>query len=76
MARDNAPPWLQSHYTYMIRTFWIGLLYFAVAGVLCFILIGFFLLAVAALWFIVRCAVGIMRLFRGEAIPRPETWTI
>jgi uncharacterized membrane protein len=76
VARDSAPPWLQSHYTYLIRTFWMGLLYFVVALVLCVVLIGIPLLAVAFLWFVVRCAVGLMRLFRNEAIPHPETWTI
>jgi uncharacterized membrane protein len=76
VARDSAPPWLQSHYTYLVRTFWMGLLYFVVALVLCIVLIGIALLPVVFLWFIVRCAVGLMRLFRGEAIPYPETWTI
>ena len=76
VARDNAPPWLQSHYTYLIRTFWMGLLYFIVAAVLCVVIIGIPLLALAFLWFIVRCAVGLMRLFRNEPIPHPETWTV
>ncbi len=76
VARDNAPPWLQSHYTYLIRTFWMGLLYFVLALVLCALLIGFALLPLVFLWFVVRCAVGLMRLFRNEAIPYPETWTI
>jgi uncharacterized membrane protein len=76
VARDAAPPWLQTHYTYLIRTFWMGLLYFVVALVLCVALIGIPLLAVAFLWFIVRCAVGLMRLFRNEAIAHPDTWTI
>ena len=76
VARSSAPPWLWTHYTYLIRTFWMGLLYFLAAGVLCALLIGFALLPVVFLWFIVRCAVGLMRLFRSEAIPNPETWTI
>ena len=76
VARDNAPPWLQSHYTYLISTFWMGLLYFAVALVLCVMLIGFFLMFLVFLWFVVRCAVGLMRLFRNEPIPNPATWTV
>lgn len=76
VARDSAPPWLQSHYTYLIGTFWMGLLYFVIALVLCVVLIGIALLPLVFLWFIVRCAVGLMRLFRNEAIPHPETWTI
>lgn len=76
VARDRAPDWLRSHYTYLIRTFWMGLLYFLAAGLLCVLLIGFALLPVVFLWFVVRCAVGLMRLMRNEAMPRPETWTI
>jgi uncharacterized membrane protein len=28
VSRESAPDWLRSHYTFQIRTFWIGLLYF------------------------------------------------
>ncbi len=76
VARDSAPPWLRSHYTYLIRTFWIGLLYFIGAGILCAVVIGFALLPVVFLWFIIRCALGLMYLFKSEPYPRPETWTI
>ena len=75
-ARQTAPAWLQSHYTYLIRSFWMGLLYFVIAGVLCAVLIGFALLPLVFVWFVVRCAVGLMRLFRNEPIPDPQTWTI
>jgi uncharacterized membrane protein len=76
VARDSAPAWLQSHYTYLIRTFWIGLLLFVAAAALCLLLIGFALLPLVFVWFVVRCAVGLMRLFRNEPIPQPDTWTI
>ncbi len=76
VARDKAPPWLQGHYTYLIGTFWMGALYFVIALVLCALLIGFALLPLVFLWFIIRCGVGLLRLFRGEAIPNPNTWTI
>ncbi len=76
IGRDSAPGWLRTHYTYQIRTFWIGLLYFAIAIPLCFVLIGVPLAAAATIWFIVRCAVGLSRLLRGEPIANPETWMI
>jgi uncharacterized membrane protein len=76
VARDSAPPWLWTHYTYLIRSFWMGLLYFLAACVLCVLLIGFALLPLVFLWFVVRCAVGLIRLFRGEPIPHPETWAV
>ena len=76
VARDSAAPWLRTHYTYLIRTFWMGLLYFAAACVLCIALIGIALLPLVFVWFVIRCAVGLIRLFRGDPIARPQTWTI
>ncbi len=32
--KSDAPAWLQSHYQYQIRTFWIGLLYIVVGAFL------------------------------------------
>ncbi len=75
VARDTAPDWLKSHYTFQIRTFWIGLLYFSAAAVLCVLLIGFVLLPVVVIWFIVRCALGLARLLRREPYPTPASWT-
>jgi uncharacterized membrane protein len=74
--RDGAPDWLQTHYRFQIRTFWISLLYFVVAALLCVVLIGFLLLPAVAIWFIVRCAIGISFLMKNEPYPRPDTWIV
>jgi uncharacterized membrane protein len=74
--RDAASETLKSHYTFQIHTFWIGLLFFSVACVSCFFLIGFLLLPAAAIWFIVRCALGISRLMRSEPYPTPTSWIV
>jgi uncharacterized membrane protein len=74
--RDTAPEWLRSHYTLQIRTFWLGLLYICVAAFACIVLIGFVLLPAVAVWFIVRCALGVARLLRGEAYATPLSWAI
>ncbi|HEY1562447.1 MAG TPA: DUF4870 domain-containing protein [Caulobacteraceae bacterium] len=76
VERDSAPAWLKSHYTFQIRTFWIGLLYCAVSLFLIILLIGIPLLLAAWIWFIVRCALGLSRLLRNEAYPTPESWTV
>ena len=75
VERDTAPAWLKSHYTFQIRTFWIGLLYFVVSCLLIVVLIGIPLLIAVWVWFIVRCALGLSRLLRNEAYPTPESWT-
>jgi uncharacterized membrane protein len=76
VSRDTAPDWLQSHYSYQIRTFWIGLLYLAVSVLLCFVLIGFVLLLACLAWFIIRCALGIDRIFKREPPANPLSWLI
>jgi len=72
--RDAAPDWLKSHYTFQIRTFWIGLLFWAVSIAFFVILIGFVLIFATIAWLIVRCALGLDRLLKREAYPNPESW--
>jgi uncharacterized membrane protein len=72
--QDAAPDWLKTHYTFQIRTFWIGLLYGGVSVVLCFVIIGIPLLLATFVWFVVRCALGIDRLLKREARPNPKSW--
>jgi uncharacterized membrane protein len=74
--RDGSPEWLRSHYTLQIRTFWIGLLYFFIACACLFILIGVPMLLAVAVWYVVRCALGISRLLKNEPYPTPESWVL
>lgn len=90
MNRDNAGPRMRTHYTFLIRTFWIGIGIFlalgvliAVSAVMSILLIGipFLMLFLAlwgavAIWFAVRCIVGLVYLSQGEAYPRPDSWLI
>lgn len=66
-------PWLNSHYTYLIRTFWIGLLASLVAGVLSLVLIGFLLFPVIAIWFGIRSVLSLVKAQKREPMPDPET---
>jgi uncharacterized membrane protein len=74
--RDAAPEWLKSHYTFQIRTFWIGLVAGLASFPLMFILIGFLTLPLVAVWYIVRCAVGLSRLLNNEPYPTPQNWIV
>src|SRR6185436_9051842 len=56
----NAGPMLASHYRFQIRTFWIGLLYVVVGGILSFVLIGFLVLFWWFVWSIVRNIKGLL----------------
>jgi uncharacterized membrane protein len=65
---------LKSHYRYLIRSFWIGLLYFAISGALIVLVIGIVLLPLCVIWWIIRIAKGLKALIRNEAISQPQTW--
>ena len=72
--RGKAGGFVESHYTFLIRTFWIGLLYALISAVLMFVIIGFLLMFAAAVWFIARCILGLQALQRGEPVKNPESW--
>jgi uncharacterized membrane protein len=72
--RGKAGGFVESHYTFLIRTFWIGLLYALIAVVLMFVVIGLLLMFAVAVWFIARCILGLQALQRGEAVKNPESW--
>jgi uncharacterized membrane protein len=72
--RDDAPPWLQSHYQFQIRTFWIGFLYLLIGFMLYQVIIGFFILLFWLVWLIVRCAKGMKSLDQREPYPNPAGW--
>lgn len=88
--QSTAGPQMRSHYTFLIRTFWIGLVWCLIAGVilgigipLSFILIGIPLLILAklmfglgAVWYGLRCVVGVIFLAQGEPYPRPQSLLI
>jgi uncharacterized membrane protein len=74
MNRGKSEPWLETHYTWAIRTFWIGLAYSFAAVILVFLVIGFFLFIAVAIWFIARCVIGLQALGRNEPVKNPESW--
>lgn len=74
--RGKSEPWIETHYTWAIRTFWIGLLFGFVGAILMLLLIGFLVLIAVAVWFIVRIVIGLQALNRGEPIRNPESWLI
>ena len=59
---DARGTWLESHYRWQIRTFWFGLLWGAIGGILCLILIGFVILAADGIWIIYRVVKGWLNL--------------
>lgn len=72
--RGQAPEWEQSHYQFLIRTFWIGLLYSVIGTLLTAVLIGFLVLLFVVVWMIVRCIKGLQLAAEQKPVPNPETW--
>lgn len=76
VSRKGAPDWLQSHYVFAIRTFWLSLLFALAGGLLSVIGIGFVILAAVGVWLAVRCIIGLSYLLKGQAYPTPQNWML
>ena len=76
MNRGKSTAWVDTHYTYAIRTFWIGLLYALVSALLMVAMVGMLLIFATAIWFVVRCVIGLQKASAGEPIARPTSWWI
>jgi len=73
---EDSEEWLQSHYRFQIRTFWIGLLFSLVSSLLTLVFIGYFFLIVTVIWFVIRCVKGLKFLDQQQAHPNAVTWMI
>ncbi|WP_404473635.1 DUF4870 domain-containing protein [Vreelandella venusta] len=74
--KGKGPVWLDEHYRYQVRTFWIGLLYASIATLLTLVLVGFPLLLALAVWFIVRCVKGFKGLQEKRAPSNVDSWLL
>jgi uncharacterized membrane protein len=53
---------LESHFRWQMRTFWFGLLWAVLGVILAFVIVGFVVLLVNAIWIIYRIAKGWLNL--------------
>lgn len=74
MYQQRGPEWIDVHYWYQIRTFWIGLLYTAISIVLMPVLIGFVMALFIFVWVIIRCVKGIRALRDRRGPSQPASW--
>lgn len=66
---DARGTWLESHFSWQIRTFWWGVVWLVVGGLTWIILIGWVVWGVACVWFIYRIAKGWLNLNDGKPMP-------
>ncbi len=74
LYRGKGPAWLDTHFTFQIRTFWMLLLYSLLGAALTLVLIGWLVLLFVLVWLLVRCVRGIQFVSRSQPYPNPETW--
>lgn len=72
--KDESADWLQTHYRFQIRTYWIGLLYLAIGLVTLGINIGVFILMFTFVWMIIRCSKGLKQLESEQPVMNLESW--
>ncbi len=73
---DEVGTWRESHYVWLIRTFWIGLLYAAIGFLTLIILIGKVILFATVVWFIVRLIKGWVAYGKEMPIDNAESWFV
>jgi uncharacterized membrane protein len=71
---DSADAPVKSHYTFQIRTFVIGLIYFLVGLLLLNVAVGGLILLWALVWSLVRNVKGLLALNRNDPIANPKSW--
>ncbi len=70
VKRDDAEgTWLASHFRWQVRTFWWGLLWGVIGGILTLVLVGFVVLFADAVWIIYRIVKGWLRLSEHREVP-------
>jgi uncharacterized membrane protein len=86
--RPVSGPVSASHYSFLVRTFVLGLVWCVAWGAVLlvsipfsFILIGIPFMALAGVmlklglvWYVIRLILGVIYLARGDAYPRPYSW--
>lgn len=65
---DVKGTWLESHFTWQIRTFWWGLLWAVIGAILFFVVVGWFVLVADAIWIIYRIVKGWLNLAEGKPV--------
>lgn len=74
--RDARGTLWETHFTYIIRTFWLGVLGCVIGGATVFIGVGFLILFVVGLWWLIRSVNSLLKAIEDRPIRNPETWLI
>ncbi|WP_025601889.1 DUF4870 family protein [Burkholderia sp. WSM2230] len=71
---DAAGTPYEQHFEWQIRTFWIGLVGYAIGGLLVFVVIGIALLWAVSIWMLYRIIKGWLYLYDNKPLVNPRAW--
>jgi uncharacterized membrane protein len=71
---DARGSWQESHFDWLIRTFWWTVLFMVLGGAATIIMIGFLVLFLAGVWLLYRIIKGWVRLAQWRAVEAPEAF--
>ena len=76
LEQGSAGEMLASHYTFLVNSFWKGLVFFLIGGVITpfIVLAGFLVWAFLAVWIFARMIKGLKAVRAGVAIEDPKRW--
>lgn len=73
VKRDEvAGSFAESHMTWLIRTFWMTVLFGVIGYVLALVLVGFLILFVVGVWYIFRVVKGFVAFYENQPIANPQ----
>lgn len=71
-VNDTDSAFIRSHHRWLLRTFWWGLLWTLICGVLTLIFIGVIGYAILAIWWIYRIVRGLLAFAERRTMPLPD----
>ena len=69
-------PWEATHYTYLIRTFWIALAAAVLGAILVIVGIGLLILLAVTVHFVVRSVMSLINAQKRAPMPDPQSWLV
>ena len=72
--KGDSPEWIQTHYQFQIRTFWIAFLIGIIGAFTAAFGVGVLVLLGLLIWYVVRCVKGMKYLDQKIPVPDPKTW--
>lgn len=74
LNRGKSEAWIETHYIWAIRTFWVGFFGTILSIMLMYVIVGFLTMLILTILIIARCITGLEALGRKAPIRDPRAW--